>query len=149
MSRHCGNRLSLRSASESCQSRGSTEDGPVGPVTPSTVPTIGGGGTISRKATTVDFSRTISSDSAGLDDEEWVDPAPIPATPIETVPPAFPPPITKTKLSSSAKSRMRKELLVEREDGFIKDEAVPCGCTQATRITNICTHLQYSYYNDS
>ena len=47
-----------------------TEDDPVGPVTPSAVPTIGGSGTISRKATTVEFSRTISSDSADLDDEE-------------------------------------------------------------------------------
>ena len=48
----------------------------------------------------------------------------------------FPLPITKTKLSSSAKSRKRKELVVEREDGFVREEAVPCGCTQATRITS-------------
>ena len=144
MSRHCGNRLSSRSASESCQSRGGTEDDFVGPVTPSAVPTIGGGGTISRKATTVDFSRTISSDSAGLDDEEWVDPTPIPAMPIETVPPAFPPLTTKTKLSSSAKSRKRKELVVECEDGLIREEAVPCGCTQATRITSTLHPLTVS-----
>ena len=144
MSRHCSNRLSSRSALESCQSRDGTEDDFVGPVTPSAVPTIGGGGTISRKATTVDFSRTISSDSAGLDDEEWVNPMPIPTMPIETVPPAFPPPTTKTKLSSSAKSWKRKELVVEREDGLIREEAVPCGCTQATRITSALHPLTVS-----
>ena len=104
-----GDRLSSRAASESGQSGGGTEDDPVGPVTPSAAPTMGGGGTISRKATAVNFSRTISSDSADLDDEEWVDPTPIPATPLETAPPVFPPPIAKTKSSSSAKSRKRKE----------------------------------------
>ena len=104
-----GDRHSLRAASESGQSGGGTEDDPVDPVTPSAGPTMGGGGTISRKATAVDFSRTISSDSADLDDEEWVDPTPIPPTPLETAPPAFPPPIAKTRSSSSAKSRKRKE----------------------------------------
>ena len=125
------NRLSLSAASERSQSGGSTEDDPVGPVTLSAV-LIMGSGTMSRKATTVDFSRTISSDSADLEDEEWVDPTPIPTMPLEMLPPAFPPPITKTKLSSSTKSRKRKELVVERKDGFIREEAVPCGCTQAT-----------------
>ena len=91
---------------------------------------------ISRKVTTVDFSCTISSDLVDLKDEEWVDPTPIPTTLLKTVSPAFPPPITKTKLSSSAKSRKRKELVVEREDGFIREEAVLCSCTQATRITS-------------
>ena len=60
----------------------------------------------------MDFSsRTISSTSTDLDDEEWVDPTPIPPTPLESAPPtAFPPPIiAKTNLSSSAKSRERKE----------------------------------------
>ena len=97
---------------------------------------MGGGRTISRKATAVDFSRTISSDSADLDDEEWVDPTPIPTMPLETVPPASPLPITKTKLSSSTKSRKRKELVVEREGGFVGEEAVSRGCTQATRIAS-------------
>ena len=62
-----GNWLSLCSASESGQCRGGTEDNPAGPVTLSAVLTIGGSRTISRKATTVDFSCTISLDSADLD----------------------------------------------------------------------------------
>ena len=60
----------------------------------------------------MDFSsHTISSTSTDLDDEEWVDPTPIPPTPLESAPPtAFTPPIiAKTKSSSSAKSRKRKE----------------------------------------
>ena len=103
-----GDHLYLHAASESGQSGGGTEENPVRPVTPSAAPTMAGG-IISRKATAVDFSHTISSDSADLDDEEWVDPTPIPATPLETAPPVFPPPIAKTRSSSSAKSRKHKE----------------------------------------
>ena len=108
-------RLSLRAASESGQSGsgGGTEDDSVGPITPSAA---GSTATIphnkKKKLTAVDFSsRTISSTSTDLDDEEWVDPTPIPRTPLESAPPtAFPPPIiAKTKSSSSAKSRKRKE----------------------------------------
>jgi hypothetical protein len=105
-------RLSLRPASESGQSGsgGGTEDDPVGPVTPSAANTNTNTLPHNTKLTAVDFSRTISSDSTDLDDEEWVDPTPIPPTPLETAPPAFPPPIiAKTKSSSSAKSRKRKE----------------------------------------
>ena len=105
---------SSRAASESSQSGGGTEDDPVGPTTPSATaaPTTN---PISHKTTTavVGFSRMISTDSVDLDDddEEWVDPTPIPATPLEPVPTVFPPPIiAKTKSSSSAKSsRKRKE----------------------------------------
>ncbi|KAF8266378.1 hypothetical protein EI94DRAFT_1733232 [Lactarius quietus] len=87
-------RLSSRAASESGQSGAGTEDDPVGPHDLQQQ---------QRKATAVDvdFSRTISSDSADLDDEEWVDPTPIPPTPLE--PPAC------SKSSSSTKSRKRKE----------------------------------------
>ena len=114
-----GDRLSLRAASESGQSQsgsgGGTENDPVGPVTPSAA--AGPTATIphnnkNNKLTAVDFSsRTISSTSTDLDDEEWVDPTPIPPTPLESAPPtAFPPPIiAKTKSTSSAKSRKRKE----------------------------------------
>lgn len=107
-------RVSSRAASKSGQSEGDTEDDPVGPVTPSAAPTMAGG-TISRKPNAVSFARTISADSGDLDDEEWVDPTPIPATPLETMPPAFPnaalmpPMMTKAKSSSSGKSRKRKE----------------------------------------
>ncbi|KAH8980199.1 hypothetical protein EDB92DRAFT_1937183 [Lactarius akahatsu] len=49
-------------------------------------------------------------DPVGPVTPKWVDPTPIPATPLEPVPPAFPPAmIAKTKSSSSAKSRKRKE----------------------------------------
>ena len=109
-------RLSLRAASESGQSGsgGGTEDDPVGPITPSAA---GSTATIphnnnNKKLAAVDFSsRTISSTSTDLDDEEWVDLTSIPPTPLESAPPAsFPPPIiAKTKSSSSAKSRKRKE----------------------------------------
>ena len=68
-----------------------------------------GSGTISCTVTTVNFLRTISPDSADLDNEEWVNPTPIPATPLKIAPPVFPPPISKTKSSNSAKSRQRKE----------------------------------------
>ena len=63
-----GDRLSLRAESESVQSGGGTEDDPVGLVTPCTALTMAGG-TISRKFAPVDFLRTISSDSADLDDD--------------------------------------------------------------------------------
>ena len=106
--------LSLCATSEGGQSGGGgiTEDDPVGPVTPSAVggPTA----TIPRnnnKPTAVDFSsRTISSASTDLDDEEWVNPMPIPPTPLE---PDLPivfilPIITKTKSPDSAKSRSER-----------------------------------------
>ena len=104
---------SSRAASESSQSGGGTEDDPVGPTTPSATasPTTN---PISHKTTTVvGFSRTISDSAHPNDEEEWVGPTLIPATPLEPTPPAFPPPppiVTKTKSSSSAKSsRKRKE----------------------------------------
>ena len=105
--------LSLRAASES--SGGSTEDDPVGPVTPG----AGAGPTVAithnNKPTAVTFSSlTISLASTDLDDEEWVDPTPTPPMPLESAPPtAFPPPIiAKTKSSGIAKSWKRKELRV-------------------------------------
>ena len=64
-------RLSLRAASESGQngSGGGTEDDPVGPMTPSAAATIPHN---NNKPTAVDFSsRTISSASTDLDDEEY------------------------------------------------------------------------------
>ena len=109
-----GDRTS-RAASESSQSGGGTEDDPVRPMTPSAT-AAPQSNPISHKTTAVvGFSCTISSDSADIDDndEEWVEPTPIPATPLEPVPPTFPPPppiVTKTKSSSSAESgRKRKE----------------------------------------
>ena len=61
-----GDHLSLCVASKCIQSRGSTEDAPVGPVTSSAAPTTGGSCMISHKVTAVDFSHMISSDSADL-----------------------------------------------------------------------------------
>ena len=67
------------------------------------------------KQSAMNFSScTISSDLADLDDREWVDPTPIPATLLELVPPVFTPPrlapnIVNTKSSSNTKSRIRKE----------------------------------------
>ena len=106
--------LSLRAASESGQS--GTEDDPVSLVTPSAA----GGPTATilhndNKQTAVDLSsRTISSASTDLDDKEWADLTPILPTLLESATPtAFPPRIiAKTKSSSSAKSRKRKELRV-------------------------------------
>jgi cysteine protease ATG4 len=123
-------RVSSRAASKSGQSEGDTEDDPVGPMTPG--PTVSSTAetdlTPQRKVHAVSFSRTTSADDGDLDDEEWVDPTPIPATPLDATPPAFPstgdsrgdasdamlvpvPPMmmTKTKSSSSTKSRKRKE----------------------------------------
>jgi hypothetical protein len=108
-------RLSLRAASEIGQSgsSGGTEDDFVGPVTPSAANTNTNTLPHNTKPTAVEFSRTIPSDSTDLGDEEWVgvDPTPIPTTPLDPAPPAFPPLIiAKTKSSSSAKSRKRKEV---------------------------------------
>ena len=106
--------LSLRAASESGQS--GTEDDPVSLVTPSAA--AGPTATIlhnDNKPTAVDLSsRTISSASTDLDDKEWADLTPIPPTLLESAThTAFPPRIiAKTKSSSSAKSRKRKELRV-------------------------------------
>jgi hypothetical protein len=71
------------SESESGKNGGGTKDGPVGPVTPSA-----GGNTLQHNSipTTVHFSRTISSGSADLDDEDCVDSTPIPATRLEPAP---------------------------------------------------------------
>ncbi|KAF8269999.1 hypothetical protein EI94DRAFT_1828625, partial [Lactarius quietus] len=63
-------------------------------------------------AVDIDFSRTMSSDSADLNDGELVDLMPIPHTLLEPSPPAFPPPsliIGKGKSPSRTKSRKRKE----------------------------------------
>lgn len=90
------------------RSGGSTEDDPIGPVRPSAAPTMAGG-TISHKATAIDFSRMISAYLADLEDKEWVDLTPIPAIPLEPAPPTFPLPTAKAKSSSSAKSCKRKD----------------------------------------
>ena len=91
---------------------GGIDADPIGPVTPSSAadPTVAI--THYNKPTTVDFSsRKISLAPTDVDDEECVDPPPIPPTPLESAPPnAFPPPIiAKTKSSSSAKGRKWKE----------------------------------------
>jgi hypothetical protein len=65
-------------------------------------------------------------------DNQWGDPMPILTMPLEPVPPAFPPPIiAKTKSSSSAKSRKRKEpractIPVERDGGSSGGQTVAC-----------------------
>ena len=114
-------RFSSRAASKSGQSEGDTEDDPDGPMTPG--PTDSRTREITtpqRKVHAVSFSRTTSADDGDLDDEEWVDPTPIPATPLDATPPPFPsttasnvgasaPMMAKTKSSSSTKSRKRKE----------------------------------------
>ena len=72
------------------------------------------GGSISHQATLVELICAISSDLAEFDEEECqrVRP-PIPATPLEPAPPAFPPSIiAKIKSSSNTKSRKRKEARV-------------------------------------
>ena len=109
-------RLSLRAVSESGQSGGGTEDDPVGPVTPSAAASPIVAVTHNSNPTAVDFlSPTILSASTDLDDEEWVDPTPIPPTPLESAPPtAFPPPIIAKTESLSAKSRKGKEPRVAR-----------------------------------
>ena len=116
-------RVSSRAASKSGQSEGDTEDDPVGPMTPGPTDSRTGETTTTpqRKVHAVSFSRTTSADDGDLDDEEWVDPTPIPATPLDSTPPQFPsmtasdggagspPMMVKTKSSSSTKSRKRKE----------------------------------------
>jgi len=115
-------RVSSRAASKSGQSEGDTEDDPVGPMTPGPTDSRAGETTTTpqRKVHAVSFSRTTSADDGDLDDEEWVDPTPIPATPLDATPPLFPttassggagspPMMIKTKSSSSTKSRKRKE----------------------------------------
>jgi len=112
-------RVSSRAASKGAQSEVDTEDDPIGPITPA--PTLAGTAattTSPRKPHAVSFTRAPSADDGDLDDEEWVDPTPIPATPLEPTPPMFPdvsavpaapPMMAKAKSSSSTKSRKRKE----------------------------------------
>jgi cysteine protease ATG4 len=115
-------RVSSRAASKSGQSEGDTEDDPVMPMTPGpTVTNTADATTPQRKVHAVSFSRTTSADDGDLDDEEWVDPTPIPATPLDATPPTFPttggrgdtvpvpPMMAKAKSSGSTKSRKRKE----------------------------------------
>ena len=118
-------RISSRAASKSGQSEGDTEDDPVGPMTPGliTTPTLSTSAktTPSGKSHAVSFARTVSASTEGdLDDEEWVDPTPIPATPLDTTPPSktlfqmnagsvpAPPAMAKTKSSSSNSGKSRK-----------------------------------------
>ena len=130
------NRLSLRSASESCQSRGGTGRSHWSHYTQRCAN--------NRQQQRHDLMQSNHSqlfvhDLIGLGGprrRRVGRPDTIPATPLESVPPAFPPPTTKTKFSSSAKSRKCKELVVGREDGFIREEVVLCVCTQATCITS-------------
>lgn len=118
-------RVSSRAASKSGQSEADTEDDPVGPMTPGPTVTSTTETTVTpqRKAHAVSFSRTTSASDGDLDDEEWVDPTPIPATPLDATPPTFPitggrgdavavpmpPMMAKAKSSGSTKSRKRKE----------------------------------------
>jgi cysteine protease ATG4 len=114
-------RVSSRAASKSGQSEGDTEDDPVGPMTPGPTTIVTDNtpvkGTTSRKAHAVSFARTPSASTDGgegnLDDEEWVDPTPIPATPLDATPPALipvpAPPMAKTKSSSSNSAKSRKK----------------------------------------
>ena len=118
-------RVSSRAASKSGQSEGDTEDDPVGPMTPGPTISTTTTATSPRKVHAVSFSRTTSADDGDLDDEEWVDPTPIPATPLDATPPIFPSTpgaagganaavplpmmMAKAKSSSSTKNRKRKE----------------------------------------
>ena len=104
-------RLSLRTTSESGQSRGSTEDGPVGPVI-TVLPALAAQ-PLTYQKTQIDhrglfFTHdSISSvDSANFhDDKELVDQTPIPASPLELAPPGFPPQISSRKLNRLAAVR--------------------------------------------
>ena len=102
-------RLSLRAASESGQSGsdGGTEDYPVGPVTLNAAAGPTASITYNNKPTAVDLSsRTILSSSKDLDDEEWVDPTPIPPTPLEYAPPTASHPQLSRKLNHPATLRV-------------------------------------------
>jgi cysteine protease ATG4 len=93
-------RVSSRAASKSGQSE-DTEDDPIGPMTPGpiTTPTTVTSSTPvktknkttpSGKSHAVSFAHTASTSTEGkgdFDDKEWVDPTPIPATPLDTTPP--------------------------------------------------------------
>jgi hypothetical protein len=77
--------------------------------------------TPSGKSHTVSFARTASASTKGvsdLDDEEWVDPTPIPATPRDTTPPSkdpAPPAMARTKSSSSNSGKSGKSCKHRKE----------------------------------
>jgi hypothetical protein len=83
-------RVSSLAGSKSGQTEGDSEDDPVGPC-PTTSPTIVTSikpvkMTPSGKSHAVSLARMASASTEGegnLDDEEWVDPTPIPATPLD------------------------------------------------------------------
>jgi cysteine protease ATG4 len=127
-------RVLSRAASKSGQSEADTEDDLLGPMTPgpTTTPTISST-PVKPKAPgksrphAVSFMRTVSASTEGegdLDDEEWVDPTSVPATPLDATPPSKalfqkspdtgaasvprPPGMAKTKSSSSNGRKSRK-----------------------------------------
>src|SRR5258708_7611042 len=128
-------RVSSHAASKSGQGE-DTEDDPLGPMTPGpiTTPTIVASSTpvkpkapAKSHAHAVSFLRSVSTSTEGegdLDDEEWVDPTSVPATPLDATPPSKavfqkrsdtaaapvprPPGIAKTKSSSSNGGKSRK-----------------------------------------
>ncbi|KAI0259535.1 hypothetical protein BC834DRAFT_943164 [Gloeopeniophorella convolvens] len=107
-------RVSSRAASKSGQSEADTEEDAVGPMTPGlstthAVPAATSTPVKPSKVNTIDFTRTPSSgDDGDLDDEEWVDPTPTPATPLDSASAPFPiaPPL---KTAASAGGRRRTD----------------------------------------
>ena len=93
-----GDHLSLRAASESSQSRGGTEDDPIGPITPSAAPTMASG-TISLNPLSSTFrtrspwTRRTSMTKSGSTRRRYL------------LHHSNPPSIAETKSSNSAKSR--------------------------------------------
>jgi cysteine protease ATG4 len=141
-------RVSSRAASKGAQSEVDTEDDAIGPITPA--PTVSGTSvtTAPRKAQAVSFTRAASADDGDLDDEDWVDPTPIPATPLEptlspfsdsSVVPVPAPMMSKTKSSSSTQSRKRKEARTVVAVPFPSSQASGADDRPARRVPQMST----------
>ena len=145
-------RVSSRAASKSGQSEGDTEDDPVGPMTPGSTTKIVTSSTpvaekTSRKTHAVSFTRaaSASTDGGDLDDEEWVDPTSVPATPLDATPPSkalfqrgatsapVAPMMAKTKSSSSNSGKSRKHRKEARAPAISPSAPVPFPSSSPSR----------------
>ena len=145
-------RVSSRAASKSGQSEGDTEDDPVGPMTPGSTTKIVTSSTpvaekTSRKTHAVSFTRaaSASTDGGDLDDEEWVDPTSVPATPLDATPPSkalfqrgaasapVAPMMAKTKSSSSNSGKSRKHRKEARAPAISPSASVPFPSSSPSR----------------
>ena len=128
------------------------EDDPAGPLTPGSTTTIVTGSTpvaekTSGKTRAVSLTRitSASTDGGDLDDEEWIDPTSVPATPLDATPPSkalfqrgaasapVAPMMAKTKSSSSNSGKSHKHRKEARAPVISPSASVPFPSSSPSR----------------